>query len=71
MIKIITLCITAILASTLPAHTNNTEQSHRTPVSSVSEQNYDAGAPVMEKCYDDPKNPVATQNYSVGEPNIE
>ena len=54
MIKIITLCITAILASTLPAHTNNTEQSHRTPVSSVSEQNYDAGAPVMEKCYDDP-----------------
>ncbi|MDE5598991.1 MAG: hypothetical protein K2J04_14335 [Lachnospiraceae bacterium] len=71
MIKMITLCITAILVSTLPAHTDSTEQSHSAPATLVSEQNYDTGAPVIEKCYDDPDNPVATQDYSVGEPNIE
>ena len=59
MIKIITLCITAILVSTLPARTDSTEQ------------NYDADTPVIEKCYDDPDNPVSMQDYSVGEPNIE
>ena len=71
MIKMISLYIATILASTLPVRTGNTEQSHDTPATLVSEQHYDAGAPVMEKCYDDPKNPVATQNYNVGEPNIE
>ena len=71
MIKMITLCITAILVSTLPARTGNTEQNYDAPATLVSEQNYNAGAPVIEKCYDDPNNPVATQDYSVGEPNIE
>ena len=71
MIKMISLCIAAILASTLPVHTGNTEQNHDAPATLVSEQNYDAVTPVIEKCYDDPNNPVATQNYSVGEPNIE
>ena len=71
MIKMISLCIATILVSTLPARTGNTEQSHDAPTAHISEQNYDAVTPVIEKCYDDPNNPVATQNYSVGEPNIE
>ena len=71
MIKMISLCIATILASTLPVRTGNSEQSHDAPATLVSEQHYDAGTPVIEKCYDDPNNPVATQNYSVGEPNIE
>ncbi|MBD5454363.1 MAG: hypothetical protein HDR30_08645 [Lachnospiraceae bacterium] len=83
MTKIITRCIATILISTLAVFTDNTGQSHDAPATlvseqnyetldiPVSEQNYDAGAPVIEKCYDDPNNPVAKQDYSVGEPNIE
>ena len=71
MIKMITLCITTILVSTIPSHTGSTGQSHTAPSTLVSEQNYDAGAPVIEKCYDDPNNPVSMQDYNVGEPNIE
>ncbi len=83
MTKIITRCIATILISTLSAHTGSAGHSHNapatlvsepnydTPDSPISEQNYDAGELVIEKCYHDPNNPVAKQDYNVGEPNIE